>query len=36
MTIENLNKLLIAEGMLDVEPELTAEDILNQIKGGQE
>lgn len=32
MTLEKLNQMLVETGVVDVEPELTAQDILNEIK----
>ena len=32
MTLEKLNAMLVETGAVDIEPELTAQDILNEIK----
>jgi hypothetical protein len=35
MTYENLQKLLVEEGYLEIEPTPTAQDILNDLRGGE-
>lgn len=34
MTLERLNELLIAEGYVEAQVVPTAEDILNELRGG--
>lgn len=31
MTLQAFNQMLVTEGILEVEPEITADDILNQL-----
>lgn len=32
MTIENLNKMLVEEGYLEIEPEVTAEMLITEME----
>ena len=35
MTLEDLNSMLVSEGVLEIDPLPTAEEIIEQITGGQ-